>query len=352
MADETKANDKTSEVPPKEKTEQPTTALEDLGKFVDGVKKAARDIKDGKMPSGVSGILGKPLLFDSAVEKLLGKDEVEAKRVEPAPQQAAESQDKGNKAAGDASSAPAGDQGAKPEKPADQPDAKGDKVAVGPGKKVEDPDDDDLKVPPHKQKDGTVVYEWKNGDVSCYNPKDNSSVTVRSDKTVVESRTDGSGSQTDPNGDVTTWKRHDNGVVEYKLPNGDRRCEIDEHTTIVYHPDKSYDYYSPKGMRHYANGECQYVTRMDEHGNQVTEYANGSTSTKLPDKTIIDVDKDGNKTTYYPNKVIVEERKDGTKVTMRGDNSILTEKKDGTRIFEDGKGNKRVLDEDEVLRQR
>src|SRR5262249_54893497 len=264
----------------------------------------------------ISKIFGKPLICDPLVEKATAQD-TQAKKVEhPSQAQPSDNQGQAEKASTDK---PAD---AKAEKPAGEPEAEGEKLAAGPGAKIA-VNEDDWKVPPHKQKDGTIVYEYNNGDVTSYDPKDKSYVTVRPDNSVSHTYGDGTVLETDQKGNELSrtpgvagdWKvpphQQKDGTTVYEYKNGDETCydpkddssgtvkpdnsvtytrgdgtvvetdqkgnelsrtyRIDAEKTIIVHPDKSYDYVTPEQTRHYSGGDLQWVSKYDEKGNLVKD---------------------------------------------------------------------------------
>ncbi len=408
MSDQATLNDRIENKSTDSKSDNTNVALPDMESFVNGMKNAWNDIKDGKMPSGVTKDFGKPLIWGDSG----GDDEVVAKRVERNGQSgdqqpALGEQQPGDKPADAKPAVPTGE--VQPDAPTDAKPAvptgevqPGDKPADAkpadagaepkfegdPKAKVDAGDDEDDKLTKtHKQPDGTYVNEYESGKVQHYNPRTGDITSVipgESGPTVIESRGDGTVVQTDPDGAVTTTKdniitrkegnttitvdtetgmvvTNENGQVTKTermkdgygttLPNGDKRFDTDDNKTLIQHKDGSFDYITPEGKRHYTkNGEVE-VTKVDNEGSVVTSYEDGSSVTVKQDHSVIIDDGQGHKVTKTPNGVLIDEFKDGRKVSTFQNGSKLTEK-DGKRVFTDKDGNSRELDEDEEVRAR
>lgn len=409
MSDQATLTDKPAEGATANKSEKALVSNQEKEGFVAGMKQGWQDIKDGKVPSGVSGRFGKLEIIDPAKVKEAAKDlgkpfmPLSPETIDKLTgKNGSDQQGAGDKQAqgvpgkpGDAPSDQDGQQKQADNKTDAKPQAT-DKDAEGKpqpqaevenyyGKKPEEASQDKV-LKSHRQNDGTIVKEYESGAVEQYNPKDGSSVTVKPDQTIIEKRKDGTVVQTDKdgavtttskdgivtrkdetgvttvdeksglvvhqdkNGEVTKTVKRSDGVYETTLPNGDKRFDMEGNKTIVQHKDGSYDYSSPEtGRRSYKNGELQQVSKYDKDGNSVTEYPDGSRVTCKPDRTVITEDGKGNKSTLYPNKVLVDEKKDGTVVTYGNDKSVYTVHPDGTKTLEDGQGGVRKLGKDEEI---
>lgn len=384
MSDQATLNDRIETKGTDSKSDNTNVALPDMESFVNGVKNAWNDIKEGRMPSGVTKDFGKPLIWGDSG----GDEEVVAKRADKQPafgeQQPTDAKPADVKP-GDANPVPTGEvqPGDKPAdaKPADANFEGDPKAKVDPGE-----EDFDKITRSTKQNDGTYVNEYESGMVQHYNPKTGDIVSVvpgENGPTVIESRGDGTVVQTDPDGAVTTTKDNiitrkegdttitvdtETGMVVHEengkvtktermkdgyfttLPNGDKRYDLDDNTTMIKHEDGSFDYITPEGKRHYTKkGEVE-VTKVDSEGSVVTTYEDNSSVTVKKDKTVIIDDGKGHKTTKTPNGVLIDEWDNGRKVTHFG-NSKLVEQ-GGKRYYTDSEGKTRELDEDEEVRIR
>lgn len=81
MSDQATLNDRIENKSSDSKSDNTNVALPDMESFVNGVKNAWNDIKEGRMPSGVTKDFGKPLIWGDNG----GDEEVVAKRADKQP---------------------------------------------------------------------------------------------------------------------------------------------------------------------------------------------------------------------------------------------------------------------------